>query len=107
MEHLQIGLGEQELVTRRKPLTASCKYFELFNEHNTNIKMDAMQLSIAEDIDKRPYAQRYLTALLFSPLSRLPSLQCFKAKVPRICRICCIAMVITKNANPVFDAAPI
>jgi hypothetical protein len=85
--------------------TASCKCFELLNEHNTKIKIDAMQLSTAEDNAKRPYAQRYFTALLFSPLSRLPSLQYFNAKEPDICSACCRTIAMTKNADPAFDAA--
>ena len=85
--------------------TASCRCFELLNEHNTKIKIDPKQFSTVADNDKRPYAQRNFTALLFSPNSRLPSLQCFNANVPKICIACCRIMKITKKANPVLDAA--
>lgn|SRR6267154_4571442 len=90
---------------QRNQRTASCRCFELLNEHNTSIKIDPKQFSIVADNDKRPYAQRNFTALLFSPDSRLPSLQCFNANVPEICITCCRIEKITKNANPVLDAA--
>ena len=86
-------------------LTASCRCFELLNEHNTRIKIGPKQFSIVADNDKRPYAQRNITALLFSPNSRLSSLQCFNENVPKICIACYSIMKITENANPVLDAA--
>jgi len=85
--------------------TESCRCFELFNEHKTKIMIDPRQFSIVADNDKRPYAQRNFTALLFSPDSRLPSLQCFSANVPKICIACWRIAKSTKNANPVLDAA--
>jgi hypothetical protein len=87
--------------------TVSCRCFELLNEHNTRIKIDPTVFSIVADNEKRPYAQRYFTALLLSPLSRLPSLQYFSANVPKICSVCCRIVTRIKNANPVFDAASI
>lgn len=92
---------------KTKQRTASCRCFELLKEHNTSIKIDPRQFSNVADNDKRPYAQRNFTALLFSPNSRLPSLQCFNANVPKICIACCKTAKITNNENPDLDAASI
>jgi hypothetical protein len=101
--------AESEMIGHRRAElhTESCRCFELLNEHNTSIKMDPIQLDIEEDNDKMPYTQRNFTALLFSPFSRLASLQCFSAKVLKICSVCCKATISTKKANPVLDAASI
>lgn len=107
MEHLFHTESEMIKYGKTNERTASCRCFELLNEHNTRIKIDPAEFSIVADNDKTPYAQRYFMALLFSPLSRLPSLQCFRANVPKICIACCRIVTMTKNANPVLDAASI
>ena len=69
--------------------------------------MDPIQLDIVEDSDKMSYTQRNFTALLFSPCSRLPSLQCFSANVLKICSACCKITISTKKAKPILEAASI
>lgn len=107
VEHL--SKAESEKIRRKKTnqRTASCRCFELLSEHNTSIKIDPTLFINVADNDKRPYAQRNLMAFLLSPLSRLPSLQCFSANVPEICITCCMTVTRTKNVNPVLDAASI